>query len=100
MIHQVGGGLRHAPGTALRAEPAALAAEGQQLVVAAIPAAQAQEPVGQDAALKEGVELFFDEPRQFTSGAGLCVRDEAGRGLLHQAVQRGRVGGARSAPSP
>ncbi len=69
--------------------PRALAAEGQQLVVAALAAAQPQEAVGQDAALEEGVELVLDEPRQLGPGAGLGVGDEAGRMLLHQAVQRG-----------
>jgi hypothetical protein len=44
------------------AEPAPLAAESQ-LVVAALCAASHQETVGQDAALKEGVELVFDDPR-------------------------------------
>jgi hypothetical protein len=41
------------------------------------------------AALEEGVELVFDEARQLGSGVGLGVGDEAGRMLLHQAVQRG-----------
>ena len=45
--------------------------------------------MGQDAAFEEGVELVLDEARQFGAGAGLGVRDEAGRVLLHQAVQRG-----------
>jgi hypothetical protein len=57
MVHQVRGGLRHPPRTARGTEPAAFAAEGQQLVVAALAAAQPQEAVGQDAALEEGVEL-------------------------------------------
>ena len=60
--------------------------------MAAIPAAQAQEAVRQDAALQEGVGLFLDELLQFTSGAGLSVRDVAGRVLLHQAVQLGFLG--------
>jgi len=38
---------------------------GQPLVVAAFAAAQAQEAVGQDAALEEGVELVLDEPAFF-----------------------------------
>ena len=46
------------------AAPAPLAAERDQLVVAAVAAAQAQEAMGQDAAFKEGVELVFDEQRQ------------------------------------
>jgi hypothetical protein len=45
--------------------------------------------MGQDAALEEGVELVLDESWQLRSGAGLGVRDEAGRMLLHQPVQRG-----------
>lgn len=48
--------------------------------------------MGEDAALEEGVELVLDEPRQFGAGAGLGVGDEAGRMLLHQAVQRGLLG--------
>jgi hypothetical protein len=86
---QVGRGLRHAPRTARRAKPAALAAEGQQLVVPALAAAKPQETVRQDAALEKGVELVLDEPRQLAAGAGFGVGDEAGRVLLHRSVQRG-----------
>ncbi len=46
----------------------------------------------QDAALEEGVELILDEPRQLASGTGFGVRDEAGRMLLNQVVQRGLLG--------
>jgi hypothetical protein len=60
--------------------------------MAALAAAQPQEPVRQDAALEESVELVLDEPGQLGSGAGFGVRDEAGRVLLHQAVQRGLLG--------
>ncbi len=57
--------------------------------MAAVAAAQAQEPVGQDAAFEEGVELVFDELRQPGTG-GLFGLGEERRGmLLHQAVQRG-----------
>ena len=52
VVDQVGGRLRHAPRAARRAEPSPLAAEGQQLVVAALAAAQPEEAVGQDAALE------------------------------------------------
>ena len=68
---------------------AILAAEGQQLIVAALAAAQPQEAVRQDAASQEGVELVLDERPQFGAGAGLGVGDEAGRVLLHQTIQRG-----------
>jgi hypothetical protein len=57
VVHQVRRGLRHAPGSACRANAATLAAESDQLVVAAVAAAQAQEAVGKDAAFEEGVEL-------------------------------------------
>jgi hypothetical protein len=60
--------------------------------VAALAAAQPQESVRQDAALEEGVELVLDEPRQVGTGAGLGAGNEAGRVLLHQAVQRGLLG--------
>jgi hypothetical protein len=60
--------------------------------VTALAAAQPQEAVCQDAVLKEGVELVLDGPGQFTAGAGLGVRDEAGHMLLHQPVQSGLLG--------
>lgn len=44
------------------------------------------------AALQEGVELVLGELRKSGAGAGLGMRDEAGRVLLHQAVQRGLLG--------
>ena len=71
MIDQMRGGLRHAPRPARGAEPAALATEGDQFVVAAIDAAQAQEAVRQDAALQESVELVFGELRQAGTGGRL-----------------------------
>ena len=47
-----------------------------------------RKPARQDAAFEEGVELVLDEPGQFGPSAGFSVRDEAGRMLLHLAVQR------------
>jgi hypothetical protein len=79
--------MRRAPHEGL--QPATLAAEGQQLVVAALAAAQPQKPVGQDAALEEGVELVLDEAGQLGPGTGFDMGDEAGRVLPHQPVQRG-----------
>jgi hypothetical protein len=70
-------------------EPSPLAAERDQLVVAAVTAALPEEAVGQDAAFQEGVELVLDELRQVGACSVLGLRDE-GRGvLLHQAVKRG-----------
>jgi hypothetical protein len=73
-------------------EPSALAAEGQQLVIAALAAAQSQEAVRQNAAFEERVELVLDEARQLGASAGFGVRDEAGHVLLHQSVQGGLLG--------
>jgi len=81
--------LCHAPGAAGGAKPAPPTAARHQLLVAAVAAAQAQEAVGQDAAFEEGVELVFDELRQFGAGLSLNLREEGRRVLLHQAVQRG-----------
>ena len=39
-----------------------------------------------------GIELVLDEQGQRRSDAGLGMRDEASRALLHQAVQRGLLG--------
>ncbi len=89
VVHQVGRRLRHAPGPARGAKAPALATEGQQLVVPAIPAAQPQEAVGQDAAFEEGVELVFDELRQVGAGSVFGLGEESRCMLLHQAVQRG-----------
>jgi hypothetical protein len=86
MVHRVRRPLRHASRAARGAKAAALATEGQQLVVPAIPAAQAQEPLGQDPARKEGVELVTDELRQ-PGTSGLFGQGEETLGmLLHQAV--------------
>ena len=63
--------------------------EGQPLVVAAVAAAQAQEAVGQDAALEEGVELVFDELRKVCAGCVFGLSEERRGVLLHMAVQRG-----------
>jgi hypothetical protein len=46
VVNQVRRDLRHVPRAARRAEHVALATEGQQLVVAALAAAQHQEAVG------------------------------------------------------
>ena len=92
VIDQVGRRLGHAPGPARRAKAAPLAAEGDQLVVAAVATAQAQEAVGQDAAFEKGVELVPDELRQ-AGASGLHGLGEEGLGvLLHQAVQGGVFG--------
>ena len=57
--------------------------ERDKLVVAAVAAAQAQEAVGQDSTLEEGVQLVLDELRQVGAGAGFGVGDDACCVLLH-----------------
>ena len=89
MVHQVRRSLRHAPGTARRAKAAPFAAEGGQLVVAAVATAQTREAVRQDAAFEEGVELVFDELRQVCPGSAFGLSEECRGVLLHKAVQRG-----------
>lgn len=61
MIDQVRSSLRHVPGPARGAEPAALATERHEFVVAAIGAAQAQaqDAVRKNSALEERAELAF-----------------------------------------
>jgi hypothetical protein len=82
----------HPASAARRAKSAALAAEGDELVVAALAAAQPQEAVGQDAAFEEGVELVLDELRLLSAGSVFGLGEE-GRGvLLNQAVQHGLLG--------
>lgn len=48
-----------------------------------------QEAMGEDAAFEEGVELVLHYLRQVGSGRGLCLLEERGGVLLHQAVRRG-----------
>ena len=76
MIRQLCSGLRHAPCPERGAKATALAAEGPQLVVAAILTARAQEAVGQDAAFEEGVELVLDELRQVGAGSVFGLGEE------------------------
>ena len=59
MIDQVGDGLHHAPGATARAEAATLATEGHELFMGTVGATQAQETVGQYAALEKGIEFVF-----------------------------------------
>jgi len=89
VVDQVHRSLRHAPRAARRAKAAPLATEGDQLVVAAVAAAQSQEAVREDAALQERVELVLDELRQVDPSGRLCLGDEGRSVLLHQPVQRG-----------
>ena len=62
-VDEVRGGVRHAATAAGRAEPTALARERHETLALAFVAADAQETVGQDAAVEERAELRLDETR-------------------------------------
>jgi len=61
VVDQMGGGVGHAPGGARRADAAALAGEGHELLVGAAGAADADEAAPQQAAFEEALELALDE---------------------------------------
>jgi len=67
----------------MTAQPAALAAENQQLVIPAFAAAQLQEVVRQDAAIEKSIALVLDKSGKRGPGAGFGAGDEAGRVPLH-----------------
>ena len=68
---------------------ASLATEADQLVVPTVAAEQAQEAVGQDAAIEKGVKLVLDELRQVGAGSVFGLGEEGRSVLLHRAVPRG-----------
>jgi hypothetical protein len=63
MIDQVRSPLRHAPATTARAEPAALAREGNQSIEPAGGAPKASEAAAQAAAPQEVTKFLLDELR-------------------------------------
>lgn len=66
MIDKVGGRLDHAPGATAGAETPPFAAEGNQVLVAAAVALDAQETMFQQAALQVTFELLAHELWQVT----------------------------------
>lgn len=91
MVHEVGGGLAHAPALATRAEAVALAGEWDRARSAAVDAGEA---VGQDAAGEEVAERLFHEvgqagavgaPRRLTKkGLEVVPEDRAEDSLLRR----------------
>jgi hypothetical protein len=77
----------HAPRAARRANAAPLATERHQCVARAGVAGEAQEALGENAAVEIRLEFVFDEWRQalYFGGEGLIVP-------LHQPVERGVLG--------
>ena len=58
LIDQVSGSCCHAPRATRRAKPASFAREGDQLLMAAVPTAQPQKAVGENAAFEKGVKFL------------------------------------------
>jgi hypothetical protein len=103
VIGEVRGDVGHALAAAARTEAATFAAERHEALELAVAAAKAREAVGKHAALQEGSQFLFYEPR--VAGAILrlcCVAQEGREVLLQDAVQHAgfgiapRVGCARA----
>jgi hypothetical protein len=97
-IGEVGGEIGHAPGVAGGADPAALAGEGDEALVATVLAAGAGEAVGEDAATEVGEEVLLDPPgHAVAQRVGLGGPGEEGlEVVLDDGVERGGGGPARS----
>jgi hypothetical protein len=70
-------GLRNAPRAAPGAEPASLAAELNEHIVAIAAAVQAQESMRHDAGSKEGIKLARHDLRQFGAGSVFGLIEES-----------------------
>ena len=92
--------LRDPARTVWWAGPAPFAAERQQRVMPAVAPPKPQMAMSPDAAIEEGTGRVFDEALRFGSSAGLCLGDELGLVLLHQAVQRVLFGTAAMGRQP
>jgi len=88
----MGGGFRHAPSAAGGAKAASFASERNQLLMAALAAAQAEKPVRQNAAGEKGIELGFDKLRQAASTLGFDLRQEGFEVFLNQSIEGGFFG--------
>ncbi len=92
VIDQVGGGLGHAPGATARAEATLLTRKGDELLMGTVGATQAQEAVGQYAALEKGIEFVFDEIGQARSSLKLDLGQEGLEVFLNQLIEDGVFG--------
>jgi len=72
-IHAV---VRHPTGAATRAKASFFTRKGNDLLMVAIAALQPQKPVGEDAAIEEGVEFCFDVIGQTVCGFRLNLGEE------------------------
>jgi hypothetical protein len=86
-IDETGGGVCHTAAAAGWAEAAPLAGEGDDAVVPAVIAVDAQEAVRGDAAIEKGAEVAHDEER-YRATLHLPVGEEGGQMLRDRMVQR------------
>ena len=63
-VHEMRGGVGHAPAAARRAEATPFAREGDEAIESTVIAAKPQEAVGEDSAFEVGAEFFLDEVGQ------------------------------------
>jgi hypothetical protein len=98
IIRQVGRHLRHAPGGARRAHASTLAGEGEEALMAAIPAPDPGKAVGEDPTLEVGSEIPFHPggnrvpERVLVGGCG----EEGLEVMLDDGVERRGRGAARA----
>jgi len=96
-VDEVGGRVGHAAAAARRAEPAALAGEGDQRVLAAAGAVDPGEAVGEDPAGEEGEQLPQDEGGPVHGGdRGLDAGDEGLEVALEDPVESRVLGSPTS----
>ncbi len=90
-IDQVRCGIRHAASATRWTEPTALAREGDQSIVPAVVAVEAQEAMRQDSAAQERAQLLLDEAgRGLLSASRLC--EEGLEVLAYDLVEQGSLG--------
>jgi len=90
-IDEVCGGVRHASSSAGGTQAPSFTREGEQAVVAAGIAVQAQEPVGQDAAVEIGAQFALHETSDRRALLA-CAREEALEVLSHDFVEQRVLG--------
>jgi hypothetical protein len=90
-VDEVGGRIGHSPTPTRRTEPPALAREGDEPIVVAGVAVDAQESMGEDAALEIGADLALDEAGDGRS-SGSCEGEEGLELVADDGVEAGLLG--------
>jgi hypothetical protein len=92
VVHQVCGGVRHTPGVARGADPAELAGEGQEELIATRLADRAGEAMRVQTALEIAPEFILHVLRQALARTLVSVLEEALQVLLDDTVESGVLG--------